>query len=298
MLKAIRHAPQSAQENYASFALTPVSGALGAEITGLDLRRIDEDSFAEVGRAFARHLVLFFPEQHLTPAEQDRFARHFGATTEYPFTDPSPDYPRGMIPVRFQPCDLYNFGGDFHSDASFQREPPLATVLTCQQTPAIGGDTVWVNQYLVYRSLSPAMQDMLAGLRAIHSAVGGTIAGPGDFETYAASSQGTPIRTNETAEKWVVHPVVRTHPETGEKALYVNESYTLSFAGMTPAESRPLLQFLFDHQKRPDFSCRHRWRAGELCIWDNRCTLHHAINDYPGETRVMHRTTVGPERPA
>src|SRR5262249_61113658 len=105
------------------------------------------------------------------------------------------------------------------------------------------------------------------------------------------------IRANEAVEPWVVHPVVRTHPETGEKALYVNESYTVCFEGMTAAESRPLLQFLFDQQKRPDFSCRHRWRMGELCIWDNRCTLHHAINDYPGENRMMHRTTVGPERP-
>jgi taurine dioxygenase len=298
VLQAIRHEPQAVPESYSRFELTPLSGALGATITGLDLRQVDSEAFGEIRRAFARHLVLFFPGQNLTPEAQEGFACLFGDVTEYPFVDAVPSFPKGMIPVGFQPGDAYNFGGDFHSDASFLREPPLATMLSCQLLPRVGGDTVWVNQYLTYRSLSPAMQKLLDGLRAVHSAVTGTTPGASDYDAYSAGNRATPIKPNGSVEKWVIHPAVRTHPETGEKALYVNESYTIAFEGMTLEESWPLLQFLFAHQKRPDFSYRHRWQVGELCVWDNRCTLHHALNDYPGEHRMMHRLTVGPERPA
>ena len=297
MLRAIRHEPQASPESYAYFQIAPLSGALGAVVTGLDLRHVGPQAFGEIRRAFARHLVLFFPGQNLTLEAQHDFAGMFGAVTEYPFMDPVPTFPMGMIPVGFRPGDLYNFGGDFHSDASFMREPPLATVLSCRVLPPVGGDTVWVNQYLTYRSLSPAMQKLLDGLRAVHSAAPGTTPGSEDYETYSAGNKATPIKANDSVEKWVVHPVLRTHPETGEKTLYVNESYTVAFEGMTLEESRPLLQFLFAHQKRPDFSYRHRWQVGELCIWDNRCTLHYALNDYPGEHRLMHRVTVGPVRP-
>jgi len=297
VLKAIRHEPQAAAQHYAHFMLTPLSGALGASISGVNLRQVDTATFAEIRLALSRHLVLFFPGQNLSPEGQEWFARLFGEVTEYPFMDAVPAFPQGMIPVGFQPGDVYNFGGDFHSDASFLREPPLATILSCQLLPKVGGDTVWVNQYLTYRSLSPAMQKLLDGLAAVHSAAPGTTPGAADYDAYSAGNKATPIRPNDSVEPWVVHPVVRTHPDTGEKALYVNESYTIAFEGMTPEESRPLLRFLFAHQKRPDFSYRHRWQVGELCIWDNRCTLHHALNDYPGEQRLMHRLTVGPERP-
>ena len=233
MLRAIRHEPQAAPKSYTHFQIAPLSGALGAVVTGLDLRDVGPQAFGEIRRAFARHLVLFFPGQNLTPEAQHGFAEMFGAVTEYPFMDPVPAFPMGMIPVGFQPGDLYNFGGDFHSDASFMREPPLATVLSCRMLPPVGGDTVWVNQYLTYRSLSPAMQKLLDGLKAVHSAAPGTTPGSEDYETYSAGNKATPIKANDSVEKWVVHPVLRTHPETGEKALYVNESYTVAFEGMT-----------------------------------------------------------------
>ena len=186
--------------------------------------------------------------------------------------------------------ETVNFGGIWHSDTAYLERPPMATMLIAREVPPHGGDTMWSNLYVAYEALSPGMQRLLEGLRAVNSSALADVSktredrirdgGLGDAREYVAE-----------------HPVVRTHPETGRKALYVNVAHTVRFADMTEDESRPLLRFLFEHSVRPEFTCRFRWRAGSLALWDNRCALHNPINDYHGHTRRMHRITLAGDVP-
>jgi len=270
----------------------PVSGALGAEVSGVDLaKHLDDDTVAVLRRAWLEHLVLLFRDQSLTPPQLLAFARRFGKTIEYPFVKGLEDYP-DIIPVVKLEHERINFGGVWHSDTAYLDVPPMASMLLAREVPPAGGDTLFASMYLAYETLSDGMKRLLAGLRAVNS---------------SAKADASRTREDRIAERGradartlyeAAHPVVRVHPETGRKALYVNVAHTIRFEGMTEEESAPLLGYLYRHQIRPEFTCRFRWRPGSLAFWDNRCAQHNAVNDYAGHRRVMHRITLAGDVPA
>ena len=282
--------------SYRHIALRPVSGALGAEVDSVELAEpLDDAVFAEIHRAFLDHLVLFFRDQDMTPDRFRAFAARFGPIGQYPFAEDLPGHP-GVTEIVKEAGDAMNFGGLWHSDTTYQPMPPMATLLHARETPPWGGDTMFANMYRAYETLSGGMRRLLDPLRAVYTARLRSQDGTGARAQLAAQTGRG--RNVDRMDMSAVHPVVRTHPETGRKALYVNCAHTSHFDGMTPAESAPLLRFLFDHLGRPEFTCRFAWRPGDLTIWDNRCTQHYALNDYHGHRRLMHRITIQGAPPA
>ena len=272
--------------------IAPLSAALGAEIGGVDLSGpLDDDLVAALRRALLDHLVVFFRDQRLAPRSLLALAARFGEPAEYPFVRGLDGFPL-VTPVIKEAGDTVNFGGIWHTDTAYLERPSMATMLYAIETPAAGGDTLFANMYLAYEALSDGMKRLLSGLRAVNAA---------DKPAVAASRAGM-IRSLGGGKGGVatsaVHPVVRSHPETGRKSLYVNLAHTVRFDGMTEEESAPLLGYLFAHQVRPEFTCRFRWRPGSLAFWDNRASLHYPINDYHGQRRVMHRVTLAGDVPA
>jgi taurine dioxygenase len=271
--------------------VSPIAGALGAEISGVDLAAdLSDEVVAQIRAAWLERLVVFFREQDLSPEAFLAFARRIGDPVEYPFVKGMDGFPE-IIEVAKLPRELVNFGGIWHSDTVYLERPPMATTLIAREVPEFGGDTLFANMYDAYEALSPAMQQMLGGLRAVNSSA---LADVSKTREDRIRDSGTEGDREYVAE----HPVVRTHPETGRKALYVNVAHTARFAGMTDDESRPLLEFLFRHAVRPEFTCRFRWRRGSVALWDNRCAMHNPINDYHGHTRAMHRITLAGDVPA
>ncbi len=269
----------------------PIAGALGAEISGVDLSQdLPEDTIATLRRAWLEHLVLFFRDQDLPPARFLALARRFGEVIEYPFVRGLDEFPE-IIPVVKLEHERVNFGGVWHSDTAYLEVPPMASMLIAREVPAAGGDTLFANMYLAYESLSAGMKRLLDGLVAINSSA------TADVTRTREDRMKDSARQDGRKEYVAAHPVVRVHPETGKKALYVNVAHTVGFEGLTPAESAPILQFLFRHQVRPEFTCRFRWRPGSLAFWDNRCAQHNPINDYHGQRRVMHRITLAGDKP-
>jgi taurine dioxygenase len=281
---------------YRRIEVKPISGALGAEIEGVDLAEpIDDDTFAEIHKAFLDHLVIFFRDQQLTPERQKAFGARFGTLNVHPYVKPLDGHPEVMKIVK-EKEDRANFGGGWHSDMTFLAEPPLGTILYAIDTPAFGGDTLFANMALAYERLSPGMRAMLDGLTAIHSAASQYAAG-GESDRNNAKRKGMEVAVTEDAEAEVEHPVVRTHPESGRRSLFVNPAFTVKFKAMTRRESKPLLDFLYRHSTQEEFTCRFRWAPGSVAFWDNRCTQHYALNDYHGQRREMNRVTVNGDRP-
>ncbi|MCG8548323.1 MAG: TauD/TfdA family dioxygenase [Alphaproteobacteria bacterium] len=280
---------------YQTIDVQPIAGALGADIHGADLsRNLSNQTFDEIHQAFLDHLALFFRNQTLTPAQQVDFARRFGPIGIYPFLDGLPDAPE-VIEVLKTESDEFNFGGGWHSDTAYLERPSLGSVLYAHEIPDIGGDTLFANMYMAYEALSEGMRAMLDDMIGVNS---GAVSAGGGRARRMQQRGGMATRNLDKADSFVAeHPVVRKHPETGRKSLYVNSIHTVRFKDMTEAESRPLLEFLNAHAVRPEFTCRFRWTPGALAIWDNRCTQHNALNDYPGKRRRMHRVTVEGERP-
>jgi taurine dioxygenase len=287
----------SSDGGYRRIGVSPISGALGADVEGVDLAQsLDEETFAEIERAFHAHQVIFFHGQNLTPEQHLAFTRRFGPLSRSPYIKHMDEHPY-IIAVLKEANErgISAFGNAWHSDFSFLEEPPLGSVLYAREVPSHGGDTLFANMYTAYEALSPGLRRLLDGLRAMHA---GRPYGVGGVPEDLAVSRSIGIeRDNPEADREVAHPVVRVHPATGRRALFVNSIYTTRFEGMTAAESKPLLDFLYAHATQPEFTCRLRWRQGDLAVWDNRCTLHYAINDYDGRRRLMHRTTVKGERP-
>ena len=276
--------------------VTPVAGALGADIAGVDLSQtLSNAQWDHIHGAFLKHHVLRFHGQDMDPGAHLEFARRFGAIVSYPFGAGIPGHP-DVLEIKKSPGDSRTFGNVWHTDTTYTPEPPMATMLIARETPAVGGDTVFLNTHLAFETLSPGLQATLAGLRAVNSANKRYGA-----DTLAAKrSAGTGVQLKEAAPEAVleaVHPVVRRHPETGRPGLYVNPAHTTRFDGWTEAESTPLLEYLFRHQQRPEFQCRLNWRRGTLVVWDNRSVQHYAIDDYAGHSRVMHRVTIAGDRP-
>ena len=270
---------------YRAIEVSPIAGALGAEIGGVDLTTdLADETVAEIRRAWLEHLVVFFRDQVLEPDQFLALARRIGNPVEYPFVQGIDGFPE-IISVTKLPHETVNFGGIWHSDTVYLERPPMATMLIAREVPPFGGDTMWANMYAAYESLSPGMQRLLEGLRSVNSSA---LADVSKTREDRIRDSGTGGEQENVAE----HPVVRTHPETGRKALYVNVAHTQRFVEMTEDESRPLLRFLFEHSIRPELTCRFRWRVGSIALWDNRCAMHNPINDYHGHTRRMHRISL------
>ena len=272
--------------------IRPVAGALGAEILGIDLGHdLGEESVAAIRAAWLKHLVIFFRDQTLPPERFLGVARRFGEAVEYPFIKGIEGFPE-ITPVIKLEHETMNFGGLWHSDTAYLERPPMATMLIAREVPPFGGDTLFANMYLAYETLSDGMKHLLDGLVTVNSSAKADVTRTREDRMRDGAKEDA--KKQYTAE----HPVVRTHPETGRKALYINGGHTVRFKDMTEQESAPLLQFLFQHATRPEFTCRFRWDVGSIALWDNRCTQHNPINDYHGFRRVMHRVTLAGDRPS
>jgi taurine dioxygenase len=280
---------------YRSIQVQPISGALGAEISGVDLAcDIDDAVVGEIRRALVENCVIFFRGQKLSPERHLAFGRRFGALQVHDFVEGLYEN-QEILEVRKEADELRNFGGGWHSDVSYLEQPALGSVLYAREVPAYGGDTMFSNQYLAYETLSDGMKSMLGEMRAMHSA-------RKSYGLYAMRAMqdvkaSMNFRFTEEAHAEVDHPVVRTHVESGRKCLYVHGGFTTRFQDMSEEESAPLLNYLYQHAVRPEFTCRFRWEKGSIAFWDNRCVQHNAINDYHGQRRVMHRVTIEGERP-
>jgi taurine dioxygenase len=269
----------------------PLAGALGAEIGGVDLAKDLSDAIvAEIRRVWLEHLVIFFRDQELPPARFLAFARRFGEPIEYPFVKGLDEFPE-IIPVLKLEHEKINFGGIWHSDTTYLEVPPMASMLVAREVPPAGGDTEFANMYLAYEGLSSGMKRLLDGLVAVNSSAAA------DVSRTREDRLKDSARADAKKEYTASHPVVRVHPETGRRGLYVNSAHTVRFEGMTEQESAPILKFLYAHQTRPEFTCRFRWQAGSIAVWDNRCAQHNAINDYQGHKRLLHRITLAGDKP-
>jgi taurine dioxygenase len=273
------------------FQVKRLAGALGAEIHGIDLAAgLTESLAAQVRQVFLEHQVIFFRDQALTPEQFLRFAQCMGKPIEYPFVKGLPGYPV-IIEVKKLEHERSNFGGIWHSDTTYLAQPPMGSMLLAREVPPYGGDTLFASQYLAYESLSEGMRKLLAPLVAVNSSAKADVSKT--REDRIASDGRAEAKKDYESE----HPVVRTHPETGRKALYVNVAHTVRFRGMSEEESAPLLQYLHQHQVKPEFTCRFSWQPGSLAFWDNRCVQHNPVNDYHGFRRLMHRITLAGDTP-
>jgi len=272
-------------------AVHPIAGALGAEISGVDLSSdLDDGVIAAIRRAWLEHLVIFFRDQDLPPARFLAFARRFGEVIEYPFVRGLAEFPE-IIEVLKREHERVNFGGIWHSDTAYLDVPPMASMLIAREVPPAGGDTLFANMYLAYETLSDRLKRILDGIVALNSSA------KADVTRTREDRARDSARADAKKEYVAAHPAVRVHPETGRKALYVNVAHTVGFEGMTPEESAPILEYLFRHQVRPELTCRFRWRPGSIAFWDNRCAQHNPINDYHGYRRLMHRVTLAGDKP-
>ena len=273
------------------FEVRKLAGSIGAEIFGVDLSQdLPADLVAALRETWLEHLVVFFRDQNLPPDRFLAFARCFGETQPYPFVKGIDGYPE-VIAVAKLEHEKVNFGGVWHSDTTYLEIPPMASMLVAREIPPQGGDTLFANGYLAYETLSPGLRNTLDGLVGVSSSAKADVTKTREDRI---KSDGA-----EEAKKTYLahHPVVRTHPETGRKALYVNTAHTTHFDGWTEEESRPLLEYLHAHQIKPEFTCRFRWEVGSVAFWDNRCALHYPLNDYHGYRRILHRVTLAGDRP-
>ena len=282
---------------YEKIEVEPITGALGAEIRGVNLADpLSEETVAEIRQALLNHLVIFFHDQDITPDQHIEFGRRFGEIYFNKYIPGMTEHPEINL-VKKEADDIYNFGGArWHSDGSYRECPPLGAILLAREVPIWGGDTMFCNMYLAYETLSDGMKKLLKGLISLHSAE--KVFGPDGYFRSVGTIMGAEDQTpDQRLPKTVEHPVVRTHPETGCEALYVSKQYTLCFKDMSEEESKPLLDYLVDHATAPGLTCRVRWKRKSIVFWDNRCTMHFPLNDYRGQRRVMHRLTIQGDRP-
>ncbi len=248
-------------------AVTPVSGAIGARVHGVDLTAVDDALFERIHALLLRHLVLFFPGQaHLTPRAHIALGRRFGEVEVHPFLPKAPGYPE----LTLIESDKGGKADEWHIDVSYSATPPIASILHLVTCPPTGGDTMWGNQYLAYERLSQPFREMLDGLTAVHV-----------------------LRAPQVGEFTAEHPVVRVHPVTGRRSLYVTRMWTSHIPQLTREESDAVLQHLFDHSESPRFTCRYQWQAGDVAMWDNRATQHLAVNDYTAYRKGQRVTVLG-----
>lgn len=268
-----------------------IAGALGAEISGVDLTQpLSAALTQDIRQVFLSHGVIFFRHQNLSSQQFMAFARAMGEPVEYPFVKGFTDFPN-IIEVKKLAHEKVNFGGIWHSDTTYLETPPMGSMLLAREIPPYGGDTLFACQYAAYEALSDTMQRMLQGLQGISTSAKADVSKTREDRIQSDGMASAPASFSCT------HPVVRTHPETGRKALFVNVAHTAGIEGLTEAESAPLLAFLFQHQVKPEFTCRWAWEPDAIAFWDNRCTQHNPINDYHGFQRILHRITLQGEKP-
>jgi taurine dioxygenase len=277
--------------------LRPLGATFGADVAGVDVRALDEATAAALRAAVDAHRVVVIRGQSLTPDEQKDFSRRFGELVALPYVKPLAGHPEVIAVLKEEDeVRVSTFGSWWHADFSYLEAPPVWSFLHAIELPPRGGDTLFADLCAAHDALSGAMQAMLAPLRVMHSGhvYGARAVGDGML----APARGVAIsRGNAEADVERAHPLVRIHAPTGRRALFASPTYATRLDGMTVAESRPLLEFLYAHMTRPEFTLRHRWRAGDLLVWDNRAVVHLAVNDYDGHRRLLHRTTAGSERP-
>ncbi len=283
--------PPQAFSTFKTIQARRVAGAIGAEISGVDLSAdLPEDTIEEIKTALDEHHVIFFRDQHLTPARQAAFAKRFGPLIEYPMVK-GLDGTSEVVPVIKLPEERINFGGIWHADTTYLQSPPLGAMLYAVELPPYGGDTLFANMHLAFETLSPSLQTFLEGLTVIQNSA--------KADVTRTREDRVKDRGKEKAAPLIAeHPAVIRHPRTGRKSLFVNSGHTERFKELTMEESRPLLDFLFRHQVRPEFTCRLVWAPGTMAFWDNYASQHNPVNDYHGYKRLMHRVTIGGSPPA
>ena len=270
-----------------SLRITPLSSALGAQISGVDIRQtLSAEDRDAIERALLAHQVLFFRDQPITPQQQARFAANFGDLHIHPIYPNVPEQPEVLI-LDTAVTDVRD-NAVWHTDVTFLPTPALGAVLSAKQLPAYGGDTLWASGIAAFDALSAPMQALLDGLTATHDF---TRSFP--LERFGNTAEDL-LRWEETRRKNppLSHPVVRTHPVTGRKALFINDGFTTRINELEPAESEAILKLLFAHATRPEFTIRWRWQENDVAFWDNRVTQHYAVDDYRPQRRVMHRATI------
>lgn len=272
--------------------ISPIAGALGAEIGGVDVAQdLDDTVIRAIRQALLDYGVIFFRDQYLDREQHKAFTRRFGEIFIHPNYNGVSADPE-IVDIRREPGDKKIVGEDWHTDTTMVAEPPMGAILYAIEVPPYGGDTLFANQYLAYDSLSPGLKQTLEGLRAVHT--DRMVAGP---QAGMNALRSTKVREDANWRETIsLHPVVRTHPETGRKMLFVNRSYTVGFEGWTEAESKPLLEYLLEHGHRPEYTCRFRWSNGSIAFWDNRCTKHLAVHDAGPFRRIMRRTQICGDR--
>ncbi len=268
-----------------------LSPALGAEVTGIDLSVPLDDAIIDDLRAiWLKHQMIVIRGQDLTPAQQLAFAKALGEPDIYPFLTGLDGFPM-ITEVLKKEDERVNFGGVWHSDTTYQKCPPMATLLYAKELPPLGGDTLFANQYAAFEHLSAPLRGVLEKLRGVNAAGKKRVASTRSERLKDSASGVDPDDLSGT------HPVVRTHPETGRKALFVNAAHTITFEGWSAEESQGLLEYLFTHQISPEFQCRLSWQVGDVAFWDNRCVQHYPLNDYHGYRRLLHRITLKGDTP-
>ena len=265
----------------------PLTPAIGALVENVDLAGpLDDEQFADLQAGLLKHQVLFFENQRLTPVQHRDFAARFGALHTHPLYPGVPEAPELFTLDNHQANPTDN--DSWHTDVTFIETPPKAAILHAHLLPASGGDTIWSNMKAAFEALSPSFRDYLTTLDAVHDftrgfPASGVVAGNAGAEAHARAVAANPP---------VTHPVVRTHPETGEDGLFVNYTFTDRIVGLTRKESDAILGMLFEHIQKPEFLVRWRWSENAIAFWDNRVTQHYAVNDYLPARRVMVRATI------
>ncbi len=268
-----------------------IAGALGAEISGVDLAKgVPSPLAADIRKVFLDHQVIFLHDQNLTPQQFLAFAKAMGEPVEYPFVKGLDGFAH-IIEVKKLEHEKVNFGGIWHSDTTYLDVPPMGSMLLSREVPPYGGDTLFASQYHAYEALSSTMKGLLDGLIGVSSSAKADVSKTREDRIKSDGKEAAP------QEYRAEHPVVRTHPETGRKALYVNVAHTAGIKGMSDEESASLLHFLFEHQVKPEFTCRFAWAPNAIAFWDNRCVQHNPVNDYHGFRRVMQRITLKGDKP-
>ena len=282
---------------YQHIEVEPVSGSVGAVLHGVDLGNLDDQTFDEVHQAWMEHCVVFFRDQAITPEQQIAFARRIGDIHFHPYMSGLDEYPE-ILEIVKEPDDGYTFGSVWHTDQMFNPQPAMATMLYAKEVPARGGDTMFSNQYLAYETLSAPMRYAISAIRTFN-------VGDGFRRNSGKSSRAERYATNPIMQAKIrdpgnvpteaAHPLIRTHPETARKVLYIG-NHTQTLDGFDEKEADALIDFLRNHSARPEFTCRFRWEVGSLALWDNRCVQHQALADY-NDRRRMHRITIAGDTP-
>ena len=277
--------------NYSTINVKPLSGNIGAEIDGVNLKKISKEQFKEIKIVFGKYGVIFFRNQNLSPEEEIIFAELWGEININRFFTNLEGYPKIAL-VSKEPDQKKNIGGAWHTDHTYDLEPAMGSILFAHQVPKKGGDTLFSSMYAAYETLSDGLKDTLKNMYGRHSSrhVFGTSRAERNDDTVGR------IINSDKAKQDAIHPVVITHPQTGKKALFVNPTFTLGFDGWSDEDSKPLLNYLYSHATKPEFTCRFKWEEGSIAFWDNRSTWHLAVNDYHGQRRLMHRITINGTR--